>query len=228
MSVVLLVASVLPLAVAAAFSPTVLTIQVLLLTTENGNPRRAWAFAVGRGSALLVVTVAAVTALASLPDFRVGGPSWAEAVIAGVAGALLVGISGYLQHRGPKPAGEPSPVANRIAHAPLPVVGLFAFAWLFVNASTLALYLPALHSITRSTVGVIGQFVAVAALYLITMTLALGPPAAISLFGERARDPLLRLHHWLETHGHAMTRWITLLCGIGLILLAVWNAIRLT
>lgn len=213
----LLPLQVLPLALGAALSPAVFTVQMLVLSSGPGALRRAWALALGRMVALAAVSVGGVSLLAHLPDFRTGQPSWPEAAIVAVAGVVLLAVA-WREARAHQAASDRASRWSR-GFADLPPAALFAFGagWMLVNVSTLALYLPALHLITSSAAAVGVQALALAELFVLTSAVVLVPVLAVTLGGDRVRPWLDRVHDWVQRESRHITVWVCALLGIGLL-----------
>ncbi len=196
-----LLASVLPLAVGAAISPTLLALQLLVLTGETRPLARAWALSGGAALVLAVFSILGVTVLNHLHPGRHGHPSLRDAVILFIAAGLLTFLALRSLHERPTPAEQQtSRTAGRLQHAPTSwFVGVGALGML-VNFSTLILFLPALHEITRSSVDAEGRAVAFAVLFVVTLLPVLAPVAVVSLLGERAQPALRATHTFVSDH----------------------------
>ena len=71
---------------------------------------------------------------------------------------------------------------------------------MLVNFSTLVLFLPALHEITRSSVALVGRSMAFAVLYLITLLPVLIPVGLVTVLGDRAQPVLDATHTFVTRH----------------------------
>jgi hypothetical protein len=194
-----LLASVLPLAVGAAISPTLLALQLMVLTGTTRPRARAWAVAAGSALVLAVFSLLGLTVLNHLHPAAHGHRSVRGAVIMFIAAGLLVVMAvRSLLHRPTSAERQKSHTAGRLATAPTYwFVGVGAVG-MVVNFSTLVLYLPALHEITRSTGGLGDRVVAFALLFVITLTPVLAPLGVVSVLGARA-DPALQATHAFVT-----------------------------
>jgi threonine/homoserine/homoserine lactone efflux protein len=140
---------VLPLALGAAVSPALLTLQVLVLTGRTAPRRRAWAVVVGAVAVVLVYMVLAFTLLSRLSDHGSGHPSSAEAwgkIVCGVL-LLLLAVRELLPARTPgeRATRRGAARAERLKHAgPGVFVGIGALG-MVTNVSTLVLFFPAVH-----------------------------------------------------------------------------------
>jgi hypothetical protein len=208
---------VLPLALGAAMSPTFLAMQMAVLTSPApGALRRGWALALGSMGMLLVLSFGGLSLLAQLPDVSTGAPSWAQAVILAACGIALLGVG--LWERG-RPVKHHDGLLARLVDARPPLLFAIGAMRLLTNASTLALYIPALHVITQSTVGVSGKALAFLMLFVITEAAVLVPVLAVTAMGDRATPWLASMRQTLERHSRTAT--IGLCFGLGVVLLVV-------
>lgn len=191
---------VLPLAVGAALTPTIVGVQIVTLSAPQAPLTRAWFLAAGCGVVLLLESALAL-ALA-------GGTGWSDgsetpgAVVKLVAAALLVLLGARQLHKRGKGERAASPRradGPRLGRAFAVGAGLMA-----TNFSSLILYFPAVHEIGSSDAGTTAQLVAIVLLFAITMLPAVGPPLVVGLLGERARPPLERLNRIFTEHRDAI------------------------
>ncbi len=215
----------LPLALGAAVSPALLVVQLAILTGDARALKRSWSLAAGRMVSLAVITVGGTSLLALLPDFGKGlRASTGAAVIMGIAGVVLILLAVREAQRGPRaPRTQGQRRVDRLIDAP--PLSLFAFgaAWMLVNASTLALYIPGLHVVSRAQVSWAARSVALLFLFLFASAAALAPPLAVSLFGDSVRPRLSRLQTWFERNGHLVSIAITGVFGLALLGFGLWN-----
>jgi hypothetical protein len=69
-----------------------------------------------------------------------------------------------------------------------------------VNFSTLLLFLPALHEITRSSADLVARGLAFALLFVITLLPVLVPVGLVTILGERADPALEATHAFVNRH----------------------------
>jgi hypothetical protein len=182
-----LYASVLPFALGAAVSPTLLTIELLILSGKTKPKARAWFFVLGASATLLAFAILCATVLSRAGDAN-GGPvnPWTVA-IEGFVVVLLIAV-GIRQLRPKKTPGEQhqSRVKSRLATASLPFFfGVGAVA-MIANFSTLVLYLPATHVITRSTAPESTKVAASLMLFVITILPFWIPVLSVTIVGHRS------------------------------------------
>lgn len=214
-----LVLQVLPLALGAAISPTFLAMQMVILTSDApGSLRRGWALAAGSMGMLLLISFGGLSALSALPDVRTGQPSYVQAAIYAVAGVLLLSL-GLVIHRRPV-SHHPSAIMSRVVDAGPPVLFAIGAGRLAINATTLALYIPALHAITHSTVDSVVKGLVFVMLFAITEVAVVGPVLTVTLLGDRAKPMLTTIHRAIEKRSRALTVGVCLVFGSALIVLA--------
>lgn len=192
---------VLPFALGAAVSPTLLTLELLILTGKVHRKSRAWFFAIGASLTIFAFGVLAATILRGVGDTAAAAPNpWSIGIKAVVVLALVA--LGVRQLRPAKTAGEKhhNRVADRMQEAKAPVfVGIGVVAML-VNFSTLVLYLPAVHLIVHSDDPTPDKWAASLMLWLITITPIILPVLAVTIVGHRSDDLLERLNAWTTRH----------------------------
>jgi hypothetical protein len=195
-----LLAVVLPLAVGAAVSPTLLALQLVVLTGQTKPVARAWAVAAGSGLVLGAFSVLGLTVFNHLtaPHHH---RSLRDAVIDFVAAGLLAALAARsLVHRPTSGEQQTSRTAGRLSNAPtLWFLGAGALG-MVVNFSTLVLFLPALHQIAHSSVTVADKAVAFVLIYFVTLVPVIVPVGLVTIFGDRARPALDAVHGFVTRH----------------------------
>ncbi len=205
-----LLAAVLPLALGAAVSPTLLALQLLVLTGSTRRMARAWALAAGAALVLAGFMVLCATVLARLVTHH-GRTSTTGAVVALGAAALLIGLAARtLLHRPEPGATQRSALGDRLATAPTGwFVGAGALG-MATNLSTLVLVLPAMHEITRSDAGTGAQVAAAVLLYVVTLLPVLVPVVGVVLLGARADGVLASAHGWVTRNSRRIAAGVEL------------------
>lgn len=215
-----LVLQVLPLALGAAISPTFFAMQMLILTDDApGSLRRGWALAAGSMVMLLLISFGGLSLLSALPDVSTGQPSYPQAAIYSAAGLALLSLGLVIRRR---PARHhSSAVMSKVVDARPPLLFAIGAARLAINATTLALYIPALHAITHSTVDIVVKGLVFVMLFAITEVAVVGPVLTVTLLGERAKPALTKIHLAIERRSRTLTVGVCLLFGVGLLVLGV-------
>ncbi len=229
-----LLTRVLPLAVGAAISPTVLAVALLIMSSDRRPVARGVAFVGG-----VVVVVAGLTAAGLAVSGQVGKPSHMRVEITRtidlVVGVLLLVLAAstvlrmLTAHRAAAtdptdPADPTAPDAATTArhHDGLVTAGLLGAAMMLSNFSTILLYLPAMHAISRSHVPD-GQKVVVVVVVAFITTL---PATAPLLMRVVAPGPAARtfgvLHSWVTRHSAQVALVVELVFGAWL----VWKGLR--
>ena len=214
-----LLESVLPLAVGAAISPTLLALQLLVLTGSTRPRARAWALATGSALVLAAFAVLGLTLLNHLHPAEHGHHSLRGAVVMFVAAGLLAALALRSSRRRPMPADEhTSRTCGRPQTAHLLVRRCRGHRHL-LNFSTLLLFVPALHEITRSDATLLARGVVFGLLYVITLLPVLVPVGLVTILGERGTPALNATHTFVTKHSRQI--------GIAIeLVFAVYLAVR--
>lgn len=192
-----LLARVLPLALGAAISPTVLTVQLVTLSGKVAPLARAWAVTAGF---LLVLAAEAAFALAFAAS--TGGSGTPDKTVAAVkvaAAALLLALGIRTLLRPPGPPKPPDPDAA--AKGPrLPEAFGVGAVLMLTNVTSIVLFFPAVHQVGAAHVDVPEKGVALLLVMLVTSLPATGPVLAVTLLGARGRRALEALNAFTTTH----------------------------
>ncbi len=200
-----LLTSVLPLALGAAISPTLLALQLLVLSSSTRRLARGWAVAAGSALVLASFSLLGLTAFDHIGPAHRPHHSLRDSVIC-FAGAGLLGFLALRSlHRRPTPGEkEKERTAGRLDTAPtFWFLGAGAVGML-VNFSTLVLFAAALHEIARSPVGTLDRSAVLAVLFAITLVPVLVPVGLVTAFGDRADPPLNTAHAFVTRHARTI------------------------
>lgn len=189
---------VLPLALGAAISPTIIAVQLLMLSRKTSPVGRAWA--VAAGCAVILAIFAVIALLVAGTTGKSGSRSEARGIVKLVAAVLLLVLGVRALRRPPQPAKPERPGAHSVAAAFVIGAGL-----MLTNISSIALFFPAMHEIGTSRVALDGKVGAIALLYVITLVPAVVPPLIVTVAGARAASPLERLNHFFLDHRAAIS-----------------------
>lgn len=191
-----LLASVLPLAIGAAISPTILAAQLLLLSNKSDPLKRSAAALIGSGLVLILYT--AVPLALGVGSSSTNHPSTVDGIVKLVFALLLLGLG---IKAGLDRGTDPKKEKRKPAEGPGLVRSFeFGAVMMLINFTTLALYFPAIHEVSASSESSTDKFVVILIVFLITMIPAYVPLLATLAFGEQARRVLARLNHFLTTH----------------------------
>jgi hypothetical protein len=204
---------VLPLAVAAAFTPTLLALQLLVISGEAWI-RRSIAVAVANGIAFTLVLAVMLAGLAQLPDQGTGHLGPIDRWIRGVCGVLLLIACVFFLW--------PHPELSRKARASLERRSKNASTWVFfglafyfsiTDLSSFIVLVPAMHDVTVSTVAIEIK----AAIVLVVMAIALTPtwlpPTVRALLGQRVTPFLAKLYGFVMTYQFQIVGVVCLVFG---------------
>ena len=173
------------LGIAAAFTPSLLAMQVLVVC---GDPwrRRALAVAVGAASAFVIVGALLFFGFAQLPKDPLGDSTlgaWLR--IAGGLVLLVFAVVLFRPHPGLRQRVA-ADIRGYVAHASSWVFLGVAFALSIKDLSSFVVMAPILHDVAVADINVIEQAVLLAVLYALALSPVLAPPCARLLFGHRA------------------------------------------
>ncbi len=213
-----LLALVLPLALGAAVSPTLLAVQLVTLSRRTAPLARAWAVAAGAALVLAGFSVAALLLAKSAGGSH--SRSEAGAIVKLAAASVLVALGARTLLQAPRP-----PKPERVGPHPRRQAVAIGAGLMLTNFSTIALFFPAMHAIGISQVTVADKAVAFALVYIVVLLPVVVPPLAVTLLGQRATPALHALNRFFVAHHQAIGAGIcfvfaALLCAAGLHALA--------
>lgn len=173
------------LGIAAAFTPSLIALQILIV---SGDPwrRRSLAVAVGASSAFLLVGALLLFGFAQLPTVGAGADDPIGAWLRIGAGLVLLPVTAFLL--------RPHPELRNRVEADLRGYVSRASAWVFVGVafalsikdlSSFVVMAPALHDIAVADINVAEQVFLLAVLYAFALSPVLAPPGMRLVFGHR-------------------------------------------
>lgn len=209
-------AVVVPLGVAGAISPVMLSEQLVILAGPGGH--RAAARRAAGGALTLVVLTGAIVGLGwsvSLPH-----EPHLNGTLDLLLGGLLVALALVLRWRRPR-GSDPRRAGEGFARrAPL-VFGAVSMA---VNLTTLVFVVTAAKEVAASALGIVGRVLAVAVLVGLASIPGWAPVALTDAAPETADRGLHALEHFITRYG----RMLTVMClGVAGVFLVVRGAVRL-
>lgn len=221
-----LVLKVLPLALGASLSPALLTLELGILAGRTKPKARASVFAL---SAAVTIFVFGLVVVAFLRNINIDQPpSWASVV---VRGALAVGLATlgirFLVTKKQPGQQHHARLRARLTDAGLPFFMGLGVAAMLTNASTLVLYLPAVHLIMHTDVSLTAKVVVGLMLWIITILPFMIPIVLVAIAGHRSDAFLLRLNHWATTNSRRISASICLLFAALLTYSAIEAALAL-
>lgn len=188
------------LGIAAAFTPMLLMLQVLIV---SGDPwrRRALAVAVGGASAFILVGALLLLGFAQLPVVTIGVGGRTGAVVWIAAGVVLA-ITAVVLFR-PHPHVEErveSDINGYMRRASSWVFLGVAFALSIKDVSSFVVLAPALHDIAVADLAWVEQALLVVVLYVLALSPVLAPPALRLAFGHRIDGVFQDVYRFTMSH----------------------------
>jgi len=208
-----LLARVVPLALGAAVSPTVLTMSVLLMCSRRRPVARGATFALGTITTLVGLSVLGLTVL---DRFSTHHPSATErAVSDGVdvaLGLVLLALALHtaLRHHDPTVETTSATPSDRGGLGSAYVLGVVLMA---TNVSTIVLYIPAMKDIARAPVGDADQLLALLLVLLIVSLPATMPLALRIAAPGPSQRFLTRFEAAITRHRRAIVVGVEVLFG---------------
>ena len=213
-----LLVAVLPLALGAAVSPTLLALQLLVLSGPTHRMARAWSLVLGSALVLGVFSLLCVTALQRIRPHHSGHKSATDAAVLIGSGVLLGLLALRSRIRRPTPGEQqPSRITARLGTASTGwFVGVGALG-MVVNFSTLLLVVPAVHEITHSTAPAADQIVVFAVLYVIVLLPVLAPVLLVTVMGSGSDRILDATHQWVNRNARSIASVIEVVFAVYLV-----------
>ncbi len=168
-----LFAQILPLTLAAAISPTVLTVAVLVLSAKRRALPRTLAYLLGCWLVLVAIGIPGIFLFAGLAPPQTRAP-WLHWVDLG-AGLTLLALGARRLAKKPTPHEKQGSRAGKMADARLHDYVILGLALMATNFTTLVLYLPVLKSIARAPIPTPERFLVLLACQVIILAPVLVP-----------------------------------------------------
>lgn len=212
-----LLVQVLPLAIAAAFTPTLLALQ-LLVVAEEAWVRRAIAIVAANALAFGIVIAIVLAGFAQLPDQGTGVLGPIDRWIRGVCGILLVLMSGFFLWPHPQmSARAQASLERRATNASTWVFFGLAFYFSITDLSSFLVLIPALHDVTVSQADLVAKILVVTVILVVALSTTWLPPVLRGVWGRQVTPTLDRLYHFVMRNQFPIVGVICLLFGIYLI-----------
>lgn len=218
-----LLSQVIPLGLAAAVTPTLIGLQ-LLVVAEKTWLRRALVVVVANALAFLLVMGVVTAGFAQLPDAGQGhGPELDKLRFA--CGLILLVMSVYflMPHRDLQAKAQAF-VERKVARASSWLFFGLAFYMSISDFSSFLVLLPGLHDVTSAQSDLWVKAVALVVLLLLSLLATAGPLIVRLALGPRATPALTRTYEWVMSHNLLLVG--LMLVGIGgyLLVTAVMRA----
>lgn len=195
-----LLAEVVPLAIGAAFTPSLFALQILTTSSEKWRSR-SLAFFLGSASAFFIACTILFAGFSQLPHPTHSEPDFVGGIIWLIAAVALAGVAVWLFWPHPELTSKvETSLVGRIERAHLGTFFGVAFVLSIKDITSFALIVPALHETAESQVGFIfkaGTSLLVFALALFPVIL---PPLWRLLRGEKAKRDLSRIYRFTMDH----------------------------
>ena len=211
-----LLSKVIPLSIGAAFSPTVLALELLILSGKRSKGRST-AFIGG-----VLVVFAVLTALGLAISHTTSASPVQETitktvdVVAGVL-LLLLALATVLRSLVHDSVAPVDGEAKDAKDPGLLSAFLLGLAIMVSNFSTILLYVPAMRSISASTVSTGDKVVAIALAFLITAAPILLIYGFAIVFPKFATPPLNKLRSWINRHQKVIGISVEVIFGVYLV-----------
>ena len=174
------------LGIAAAFTPSLLALQLLIVSQDPWR-KRALAVAIGGASAFLLVGAMLLFGFAQLPTDSPADSSAFAGWLRVVGGAGLIVASTFLMRPHPQMQKRvDADIQRRVARASTWVFLGVAFALSIKDISSFVVLAPALHDIAVAEINIAEQAVLIVVLYAFALSPVLVPPLIRVVFGHRA------------------------------------------
>lgn len=223
-----LMLTVIPLGIAAAFTPMLLGLQILIVSRPEPWGRQALAFGLGGFAAFALVGALFLSGFASLRpllELRQAAGAWTGAGLRLVIGVgLLLGSIYFFR---PHPARQKEIEAGLrryLQDGSSRMFFLLAFALSIKDVSSFAVLLPALHDIVFSGLGPAREVAALLVLAMLALLPLWIPPFLARLAGPTGRLFLHRLFQFTMRHQLQLVGAMMLVAGIYL-LATGWHTI---
>jgi hypothetical protein len=209
-----LIAKVLPLALGAAISPTILIVVLLVLGSPSHPRIRGTAYAAGGITVLIVLAVVSLTVL----QRRVTGHPASDPIYGWIDigfGVLMAIIGARALLTPPKPRSAPTGGADQPAH-----FGRFyaiGIAMMVTNFSTLVLFVPAMKDVAVASVGTGAKAFTVVLVLAVASVLAWAPVLLDVVAPKAASRVLNPLNTFMTSHQRAVTVTVCFVFSIVLI-----------
>lgn len=209
-----LLVRVIPMGIGAAFTPSLLALQILTASAPRWFARTL-AFASGSASAFLIACAALYFGFAQLPEHKapepnnVGGWVWllATLVLAGMAIWL------FIPHRDLSEKMERG-LTSRIGNAHLITFFSVAFALSIKDITSFALIVPAMHDVAAAQVDWLLKLGTVGIIWVLALFPVMLPPAWRLLRGDAAKADLAVLYRFTMDHQFQILGTLALIFGI--------------
>lgn len=195
-----LLISVIPLAIGAAFTPSLFALQ-LLATSGSRWLAKSLSFFAGSASAFLIACSALFFGFAQLPTRDPKDPNILGGILLLLAAVVLLGMTIWLwmPHRELAAKMEKSMTA-RLDRTHLITFFSLAFALSIKDVTSFALIVPALHEVAASRVPLLFQLLTAALVYVLALFPVILPPLWRIIRQDRAEKEMAVMYRFTMDH----------------------------
>jgi hypothetical protein len=208
---------VIPLGIGAAFTPSLLALQILV-TGQDLWARRATAVAAGSALAFGIFGVLIILGFKQLPTPEVTGPDLVGGIVR-LAAAVVLALSAiylFTPHPELQKAVE-ARIQQYVQNSGVVMIFMIAFLLSIKDMSSFVMLVPALHEIAIAP-NVVEGALALVALYVLALSPVLIPIAIRLFFDKRSKDPMAKVYRFTMDHQFQIV-------GVVASLLAVYLAV---
>ncbi len=210
-----LLASVIPLSIGAAFSPTVLAMILVILGGKTNPRRKAAVMIIGMSIALVGIGLAAGTLTGVTANTEVKSVTlWLDIIL----GLVLIGlglrkllIKPTDKADKPRVQGEEKKSKRVAAFLPIGIVVMLT------DFSSIVLFIPAIRDITAASISLTAKLLVAAIPFIAVLAPAIVPLLAVVFSPDKAGQAMQKLNAWLARH--SKTIGVTLAFAFGAYLL---------
>jgi hypothetical protein len=208
---------VIPLGIGAAFTPSLLALQILV-TGQDAWVRRAVAVASGSALAFGIFGVLIILGFKQLPTPDASGTDLVGGVVRLVAALVLVISAIYLFT--PHPALQKeveARIQSYVQRSGVVMIFMIAFVLSIKDMSSFVMLVPALHEIAIAR-NLFEGALALVVLYVLALSPVFIPIAIRLFFDKRSKDPMAKVYRFTMDHQFQIV-------GVVASLLAVYLAV---
>jgi threonine/homoserine/homoserine lactone efflux protein len=209
-----LVLAILPLALGAAVSPVLFGIEVLALTSPKSPRAKGWMVVIGAAGLLVAVALAWGLLGNQLPHRH--AHRHIDGAIDLIAAFLLALLATRQFLRRSKPT-KGQPMTERLNGASTRSFLVAGVGGMLLNFSSLVLFIPAMHEITKSSEAVAAKVLCALILIVITLLPVWIPAVTVTALGKRAEPTLKRVNTTMSRHSLAITMGIEIVFTVFLL-----------
>lgn len=213
--------SVVPLALAAAITPTLIATQLLVIAQRDHWQARSLGVILANALAFGIVGFIAILGLAQLPDAGSGDGSTVDRILRLGGGVILLLASIWFFFPHPALAAKTTAaLEKRLTNASIWVFFVAAFYFSITDLSSFVVLLPALHEVTASDIDVVFKAVVLAVVMFLALQGTILPALTRALFGRQVEPTLQRTYGWVMKHQFLIVGLVMAIIGVYLLVTA--------